>query len=155
MAGAPASSTQQTGIAPSVGAPSGLPMAAPQQPSTIGIGPPADMVRQPMQRPMMAPAQQVQNAGLQALMANMMAQYRNVPGGLAMTQRPQMMMPRYSAPAVAYRPNMQAVQQNLARVKPSVYKTDLDTARERIAELEAEQQQRQQAQNIGGDYSGG
>lgn len=97
----------------------------------------------PIQQMPMAPAQQVQQAGLQALMANMMAQYQNVPGALAMTQqRPQMPAPRFSAPALAYRPNIQAVQQNLSRVRPSVYKTDLDNARARIAELEASQQQR-------------
>ena len=96
----------------------------------------------PIQQMPMAPAQQVQQAGLQALMANMMAQYQNVPGALAMTQRPQMPAPRFSAPALAYRPNIQAVQQNLSRVQPSVYKTDLDNARARIAELEASQQQR-------------
>lgn len=102
----------------------------------------------------MAPAQQVQQAGLQALMANMMAQYQNVPGALAMTQqRPQMPAPRFSAPALSYRPNIQAVQQNLSRVRPSVYKTDLDTARARIAELEAQQQQQQQQDNY--SYSGG
>lgn len=98
--------------------------------------------RAPIQQMPIGPAQQIQQAGLQALMANMMAQYQNVPGALAMTQRPQMMAPRFSAPALAYRPNIQAVQQNLARVKPSVYKTDLDAARERIAELEGSQQQR-------------
>lgn len=94
----------------------------------------------PAQQMQIAPSQQIQQAGLQALMANMMAQYQNVPGALAMTQRPQMQAPRFSAPALAYRPNIQAIQQNLSRVKPSVYKTELDTARARIAELEAAQQ---------------
>ena len=120
------------------------PQAAPQQPSTVGIGPPADLRAIPQQTPQtvqqtirpMAPPNVLQRAGLQALMANMMAQYQNVPGALAMTQRPQMQAPRFSAPALAYRPNIQAVQQNLSRVKPSVYKTDLDNARARIAELE-------------------
>lgn len=50
-------------------------------------------------------------------------------------------MPTYKNPALNYRPDMQAVQQNLNRVQPSVYKTDLDNARARIAELEAQQQQ--------------
>jgi hypothetical protein len=109
----------------------------------------------PAAAPMMAPAQQVQQAGLQALMANMMAQYQNVPGALAMTQRPQMQAPRFSAPALAYRPNIQAAQQNLSRVKPSVYKTDLDNARSRIAELEAAEQSRQQASYDSGYGSGG
>ena len=108
----------------------------------------------PAQAPM-APAQQVQQAGLQALMANMMAQYQNVPGAMAMNQqRPQMPAPRFSAPALAYRPNIQAVQQNLSRVKPSVYKTDLDNARARIAELEAAEQARNAASDTG-YYSGG
>lgn len=109
----------------------------------------------PIQQAPMAPAQQVQQAGLQALMANMMAQYQNVPGALAMTQqRPQMPAPRFSAPALSYRPNIQAVQQNLSRVKPSVYKTDLDNARARIAELEAAEQARNAASDTG-YYSGG
>lgn len=109
----------------------------------------------PMQQAPMNPAQQVQQAGLQALMANMMAQYQNVPGALAMTQqRPQMPAPRFSAPALSYRPDIQTVQQNLSRVKPSVYKTDLDNARARIAELEAQQEQANQY-NSYNQYSGG
>lgn len=109
----------------------------------------------PMQQAPMNPAQQVQQAGLQALMANMMAQYQNVPGALAMTQqRPQMPAPRFSAPALSYRPDIQSVQQNLSRVKPSVYKTDLDNARARIAELEAAEQARNAASDTG-YYSGG
>ena len=51
------------------------------------------------------------------------------------------MMPMYQNPALSYRPDMQQVQQNLSRVRPSVYKTDLDAARQRIAELESQQQQ--------------
>jgi hypothetical protein len=106
--------------------------------------------------PITAPAQQVQQAGLQALMANMMAQYQNVPGALAMTQqRPQMPAPSFSAPALMYRPNIRAAQQNLSRVKPSVYKTDLDKARSRISELEAAEQARQQASYDSGYGSGG
>lgn len=58
----------------------------------------------------------------------------------APTQQPQMQMPMYRSPALNYRPNMQQAQQNLRRVKPSVYKSDLDAARQRIAELEAAQQ---------------
>ncbi len=138
------------------------PQAAPQQPSTVGIGPPSDLRAVPQQMPVvaqqmvrpMAPPNVLQRAGLQALMANMMAQYQNVPGALAMTQRPQMQAPRFSAPALAYRPNIQAAQQNLSRVKPSVYKTDLDNARARIAELEAAEQARQQASSISGGGGG-
>lgn len=50
-------------------------------------------------------------------------------------------MPTYQNPALAYRPNMAPAMQALNRVQPSVYKTDLDAARARIAELEAQQQQ--------------
>lgn len=105
-----------------------------------------------------APAQQIQQAGLQALMANMMAQYPGMRGQMAMPaqgfvpqQAAPMPAPRFSAPALNYRPNIQAVQQNLSRVKPSVYKTDLDNARARIAELEAQMQ----PQDTGYNYSGG
>lgn len=109
-------------------------------PVTPNIYMPAFSSQQTGQAPtmQMAPAQQVQQAGLQALMANMMAQYQNVPGALAMQrQAPVQPMPQFRSQALSYRPNIQAVQQNLSRVKPSVYKTDLDAARDRIAELEA------------------
>lgn len=60
----------------------------------------------------------------------------------SMFSRPQMrmpmQMPMYRSPALAYRPNIQQVQQNLGRVKPSVYKSELDAARARIAELEGQ-----------------
>lgn len=111
-----------------------------------------------------APAQQMQQAGLQALMANMMAQYPSMRGQLAMPPQgfmPQratpMPAPSFSTPALNYRPNMQAIQQNLSRVKPSVYKTDLDNARARIAELEAAEQARaeQNQYNSYNQYSGG
>jgi len=115
----------------------------------------------PTYQPMVAsPARQVQQAGLQALMANMMAQYQNVPGSMAMPQQgfmPQqapMPMPQFRSPALNYRPNIEAVQQNLSRVRPSVYKTDLDNARARIAELEAAEQARQASSDTG-YYSGG
>lgn len=49
-------------------------------------------------------------------------------------------MPTYQNPALAYRPNMAPAMEALNRVQPSVYKTDLDAARARIAELEATQQ---------------
>lgn len=49
-------------------------------------------------------------------------------------------MPTYQNPALAYRPNMAPAMQALNRVQPSVYKTDLDAARARIAELEAARQ---------------
>lgn len=108
----------------------------------------------PARAPMTGPAQQVQQAGLQALMANMMAQYQNVPGSMAMPQQAPMPVQQFRSPALNYRPNIQAVQQNLSRVRPSVYKTDLDNARARIAELEAAEQARQSASDTG-YYSGG
>lgn len=49
-------------------------------------------------------------------------------------------MPTYRSPALDYRPNMAPAMEALNRVQPSVYKTELDTARARIAELEAAQQ---------------
>lgn len=109
-----------------------------------------------------APAQQIQQAGLQALMANMMAQYPNMRGQLAMPPQgfmPQravsMPTPSFSAPALNYRPNMQAIQENLNRVKPSVYKTDLDNARARIAELEAAEEARQNQPALQSYYDSG
>lgn len=53
-------------------------------------------------------------------------------------------MPTYRSPALDYRPNMAPAREAINRVQPSVYKTDLDNARARIAELEAQQQQQQQ-----------
>ena len=49
-------------------------------------------------------------------------------------------MPTYRNPALNYRPNMAPAMEALNRVRPSVYKTELDNARARIAELEAAQQ---------------
>ena len=60
-------------------------------------------------------------------------------------------MPTYRSPALNYRPNMAPAMEALNRVRPSVYKTELDAARDRIAELEAAQQPQQDT----GYYSGG
>lgn len=60
-------------------------------------------------------------------------------------------MPTYRSPALNYRPNMAPAREALNRVRPSVYKTELDAARDRIAELEAAQQPQQDT----GYYSGG
>jgi hypothetical protein len=113
------------------------PQAAPPPQNPIGIGPPADMVRptqpvppvvqQMMQRQM--PQFNPYNTGLQSLFSRFMAPQPMM--------RAPMQMPIYRPPALAYRPNLAAAQQNLSRVKPGVYKSDLDTARARIAELEA------------------
>jgi len=59
-------------------------------------------------------------------------------------------MPQYGSQGnpLAYRPDMTQANQALNRVKPSVYKTELDLARERIAQYEAaEEARRQQEQN--------
>ena len=140
--------------------PTSMPVAVPQQPSTVGIGLPPEMMRQAMQQPMRAPIQQripmqqpmmqqqpmfrqpmmvPQYGGLQSLFNAMMMQQRMQP----------MRMPTYQSPALSFRPNMQQVQQNLSRVKPSVYQSDLDSARSRIAELEA------QLRPAGGDSGSG
>jgi hypothetical protein len=107
-----------------------------------GMGPPADMVRpaqpvspvvqQMMQRQM--PQFNPYNTGLQSLFNRFMMPQPMMRGPVQ--------MPMYRSPALSYRPNIQQVQQNLGRVKPSVYKSELDTARARIAELEAAQQPR-------------
>lgn len=115
--------------------------------SQFGDKPPIPAL--PQQR---APQQMMQRApqnfqGLQGLLAQMMSRYQN----------PQQMMrrapmPQYRSSALNFRPNMTNAQQSLNRVKPSVYKTDLDTARARIAELEAAQAAAQQQDPY---YSGG
>jgi hypothetical protein len=100
------------------------------------------MMRQ--QQPMFNPMQQ-QNSGIQAALMQMMAR-QNQP-----MMRPQMQpMPQYQNRTLQYRPNMTQAQQSLNRVQPSVYKTDLDTARARIAELEAAQQPQQDPYYSGG-----
>ena len=113
--------------------------------SQFGDKPPIPAL--PQQR---APQQMMQRApqnfqGLQGLLAQMMSRYQN----------PQQMMrrapmPQYRSSALNYRPDMTNAQQSLNRVKPSVYKTDLDTARARIAELEAAQQPQDNSYYSGG-----
>jgi hypothetical protein len=65
-------------------------------------------------------------------------------------------MPQYGRSAqmnpLAFRPDITQAQESLSRVKPSVYKTDLDIARARIAELEALQQPQD---NSSFQYGGG
>ena len=56
-------------------------------------------------------------------------------------------MPTYQNPALAFRPNMAPAMEALNRVQPSVYKTELDAARERLAQYEAAEQARQQDNN--------
>jgi hypothetical protein len=100
------------------------------------------MMRQ--QQPMFNPMMQ-QSSGLQAAMMQMMGR-QNQP-----MMRPQMQgMPQFRAQALGYRPDMAQAQQALNRVQPSVYKTDLDAARARIAELEGLQQPQSYDYSSGG-----
>jgi hypothetical protein len=119
--------------------------------------PPQQMQQRPMsplmqqqmmrQRPMFNPMQQ--GSGLQAALMQMLSR-QNQP-----MMRPQMrQMPQYRSPALGYRPDMTQAQQSLNRVQPSVYKTDLDTARARIAELEAAAEAAAKAAQQN-NYSGG
>jgi hypothetical protein len=121
-----------------------------------GMGPPREMVQQ------LAPQQQISPFVQQMMMQRQMPQFnpfqqqmRGLPAALMQMQgrlnQPMMRgpMPQYQNPALGFRPNMQQVQQNLNRVQPSVYKTDLDNARARIAELEG------QLRPVGGDGGGG
>lgn len=116
-----------------------------------GMGPPSDLVQQPTQpTPQVSPVVQQMMMRQQPMFNPQMQRLQGLQQLYSMFSRPQMrmpmQMPMYRNPALAYRPDMQQVQQNLGRVKPSVYKTDLDAARSRIAELEAAEQARQQAQ---------
>ena len=107
----------------------------------------------PQAAPQAMPQQMMPQApqGLQGLMSQIMARYQN-PYQMQMNAP----APLYRSSALNYRPNMAQAQQSLSRVKPSVYKTDLDTARSRIAELEAAQAVAQQPQDYGyGNSPGG
>jgi DNA-binding protein Fis len=109
-----------------------------------GFNPMQQMMMRQQQQPMFNPMMQ-QSSGLQAAMMQMMGR-QNQP-----MMRPQMQgMPQYRSPALGYRPDLANAQQSLNRVQPSVYKTDLDTARARIAELEAAQQPQQDPYYGGG-----
>lgn len=95
--------------------------------------------------------------GLRAMLSS--ALQSEMPQGGLPSLMPAQLMPiqnpaQFRSSALNYRPNIQEVQQNLSRVKPSVYKTDLDNARARIAELEAQQEQANQY-NSYNQYSGG
>jgi hypothetical protein len=117
---------------------------APQQMQQRAISPLVQQQMMRQQQPMFNPMQQ-QSSGIQAALMQMMAR-QNQP-----MMRPQMQqMPQYRAQALGYRPDLATAQQSLNRVQPSVYKTDLDTARARIAELEAAQQPQQDPYYSGG-----
>jgi hypothetical protein len=128
------------------------PSALSQGPRTggPGIGPSnymapqmSPLTQQMMQRPMMPQPM----SGLPAALLQMQGRFNS-----PMMRGP---MPTYQNPALAYRPNMAPAMEALNRVQPSVYKTDLDAARARIAELEKTQQQQQDQQNTYYNYSGG
>jgi len=94
----------------------------------------------PQAAPQGLPQQMMPQApqGLQGLMSQIMSRYQN-PYQMQMSAP----APLYQNSALRYRPNIAGAQQNLSRVKPSVYRTDLDAAKARIAELEAAQQPQQ------------
>lgn len=106
----------------------------------------------------MAAKQNFQNMGLQALYQGMMSNFEQ-PG----QQMPQMQMPTYAQQTqqynpmpeygtqrqgspLAYRPDMTQAAANLNNVVPSVYKSELDAAREQIAQYEAEAEAAARAQ---------
>lgn len=129
----PSQLSQQASYKPGVSGPSNItPMPTMRDNFVQPVAPQAPqmspLAQQMMQRTM--PAQPIM--GLPAALMQMRGQL-NQP----MMRGP---MPTYRSPALDYRPNMEAVRQNLTRVQPSVYKTELDAARQRIADLEAAQQ---------------
>lgn len=144
---------QQSGLLGNPGVPSYVP------PSTLSKGPtgPSNITPMPTmsndlirpvapQAPQMSPLAQQIRQRAQMPMSGLPAALMQMRGQL---NQPMMRgpMPTYRSPALDYRPNMEAVRQNLTRVQPSVYKTELDAARERIAQYEAAEQARQQDSN--------
>lgn len=129
-------------------------------PVTPNVYTPAFSSNQQAQMPIQAPTQQMmpqmapQNAGLQALMANMMARYGQVPGATAM-QAPRAPMPRYSAPALAYRPNMQPAQASLGRVAKSVILQQKEAAEAELAKMKEAEDQRLAAERNRQQYDSG
>ena len=136
---APSQLGQQVSYKPGFSGPSGIaPMPTmsndlirPVAPQAPQISPLAQQIRQRAQTPM---------SGLPAALMQMQGQL-NQP----VMRGP---MPSYRSPALNYRPNMAPAMEALNRVKPSVYKTELDLARERIEQYEAaDEARRMQEQN--------
>jgi hypothetical protein len=117
-----------------------------------GMGPPPEMVQQ--LAPQQLAPQQMSPFVQQMMMQRQMPQFNpfqqqmmGLPAALMQMQgrlnQPMMRgpMPQYGRLAqmnpLAFRPDMTQANQSLSRVRPSVYKTDLDAARARVAELEA------------------
>jgi hypothetical protein len=131
------------GGTPGFVSPSQLGQQAAYQPNIANAAPQITPLAQQMMQRSMAPQPM---SGLPAALLQMQGQFN----------RPMMRgpMPTYQSPALAYKPNMAPAMEALNRVQPSVYKTDLDAARARIAELEAAQQQtRDENTRLG--FSGG
>jgi hypothetical protein len=123
-----------------------MPIMANDPLAQFGDKPPITATSQQLAPQQMMPRAPQNLQGLQGLLSQMMSRYQNP---FQMMQRGA--VPQYRSSALNYRPNMTNAQQALTRVKPSVYKTDLDTARARIAELEAAQA----AEQNNSYYSGG
>jgi hypothetical protein len=101
------------------------------------------------QAPQMSPLAQQMMQRAQPPMSGLPAALMQMRGQL---NQPMMRgpMPTYRSPALDYRPNMAPAMEALNRVKPSVYKTELDLARERIEQYEAaDEARRMQEQNNG------
>ncbi len=112
---------------------------------TPGYIAPSQLSQTPIYQPTQA-APQMSPFAQQMMMRSMAPQpIMGLPAALMQMQgrlnQPMMRapMPMYQDPALFYRPNMAPSQEMLSRVAPSVYKTELDAARARIAELEGQQ----------------
>jgi hypothetical protein len=115
---------------------------------------PSELSRAPVYQPTQSAPQQISPFVQQMMMQRQMPQFNpfqqqmmGLPAALMQMQgrlnQPMMRgpMPQYGRLAqmnpLAFRPDMTQANQSLNRVRPSVYKTDLDAARARVAELEA------------------
>lgn len=120
-----------------------------------GFVAPSQLGQQAAYRPSLPQVPQQMSPLTQQIMQRSMAPQpiMGLPAALMQMQgqlnRPMMRgpMPVYQNPALAYRPNMAPAMEALNRVQPSVYKTELDAARERLAQYEAAEQARQQDNN--------
>lgn len=114
-------------------------------PGSPGFVSPSQLSQQSAYRPTQA-APQISPFAQQMMMRSMAPQpMMGLPAALMQIQgrmnQPVMRgpMPMYQSPALGFRPNMAPAMEALNRVQPSVYKTELDNARARIAELEGAQ----------------
>ncbi len=96
---------------------------------------------------------QFEQAGLEAIMSGFMQSNPSMAQFMYNPAQQQTAMPQYGTQggdALAYRPDMTQANALLSKVKPSVYKTELDAAKERIAQYEAEAAARTQAEQDSG-----